>query len=185
MDPAGGKGRAESPATDDIFQILRDGEPRTRAGLAAMTGLARSTVASRVDALVELGLIRPVRPRASTGGRPPSQFAFNPGARPRRRPRRGTAGSRSADLAAGLLSSRRVELSIADSPDAVLDLVARLATSAADEAGRRRRPAARNRPPAPSSRTGAPPPPDHARLGRLRRPRPPAVVAVPSSWTTT
>jgi len=61
----------------DLFQILRDGQPRTRSELSKMTGLARSTVAMRVDSLVKLGLISPIGDAASTGGRPSTQFALN------------------------------------------------------------------------------------------------------------
>jgi len=65
----------------ELFQLLRDGVPRTRAELAKASGLARPTVAARVEALMHRGLIRPVGDAASTGGRPPSQFALNPGAK--------------------------------------------------------------------------------------------------------
>ena len=65
----------------ELFQMLRDGVPRTRAELAKSTGMARSTIAMRVDELMRLGLVTPVAGAASTGGRPPSQFALNPGAR--------------------------------------------------------------------------------------------------------
>lgn len=61
-----------------LFQLLRDGLPRTRAELAKSTGLSRPTVAQRIDQLLGLGLITPVSDAASTGGRPSSQFAFNP-----------------------------------------------------------------------------------------------------------
>ena len=64
-----------------LFQLLRDGQPRTRADLAKSTGLSRPTVAQRIDQLLGLGLITPVSDAASTGGRPSSQFAFNPQAR--------------------------------------------------------------------------------------------------------
>lgn len=64
-----------------LFQLLRDGVPRTRAELAKSTGLARSTVAARVDELMRMGLITPLADSVSTGGRPPSQFALNPSAR--------------------------------------------------------------------------------------------------------
>jgi len=64
-----------------LFQLLRDGVPRTRAELAKSTGLARSTIAARVDELMRMGLITPIADGVSTGGRPPSQFALNPGAR--------------------------------------------------------------------------------------------------------
>jgi glucokinase len=65
----------------ELFQLLRDGVPRTRAELAKATGLARSTIAARVDELMRMGLITPVADAVSTGGRPPSQFALNPAAR--------------------------------------------------------------------------------------------------------
>ena len=68
-------------AASELFQLLRDGQPYTRADLAERAGLARSTVGLRVDELLGLGLIAPVGEAASSGGRPPSQFALNPGAR--------------------------------------------------------------------------------------------------------
>ncbi|WP_336659878.1 ROK family transcriptional regulator [Leucobacter sp. USHLN153] len=64
-----------------LLQLFRDGEPRTRAKLAQVTGLSRPTVAQRIDQLIELGLIAPVADAASTGGRPSAQIAFNPRAR--------------------------------------------------------------------------------------------------------
>ncbi|SFN81156.1 ROK family transcriptional regulator [Mycetocola miduiensis] len=66
-------------ATSDIFQILRDGRPRTRTELARITGLARSTVGLRIDSLMQLGLIGPADTAPSTGGRPSSQFALTGG----------------------------------------------------------------------------------------------------------
>src|SRR3546814_17724313 len=65
----------------ELFQLLRDGVPRTRAELAKSTGLARSTIAARVDELMRIGLVTPIAETVSTGGRPPSQFALNPAAR--------------------------------------------------------------------------------------------------------
>ncbi|HWR86323.1 MAG TPA: sugar kinase, partial [Rhodoglobus sp.] len=65
----------------ELFQLLRDGQPRTRAELATLTGLGRSTIGLRVDELMELGLIAPVGDAISTGRRPSSQFALNAGAR--------------------------------------------------------------------------------------------------------
>jgi predicted NBD/HSP70 family sugar kinase len=46
-----------------------------------MTGLARSTVALRIDSLMELGLVAPVGDAVSTGGRPSSQFAMTSSSR--------------------------------------------------------------------------------------------------------
>jgi hypothetical protein len=44
-----------SARSGDLFQLLLDGAPRTRAELAVLTGLARSTIAARVDALMASG----------------------------------------------------------------------------------------------------------------------------------
>ncbi len=75
-EPDGHVNALGSSVTSDLFQILRDGRPRTRTELSAMTGLARSTVALRIDALMRLGLVGPVGDAVSTGGRPSSQFAI-------------------------------------------------------------------------------------------------------------
>ena len=65
----------------DLFQILRDGVPRTRSELATLTGFARSTISSRIDELLASGLITYVSDAVSTGGRPSAQVALNRGAR--------------------------------------------------------------------------------------------------------
>ncbi len=76
IDPRGQETLSGS-AQSEVFQILRDGKWRTRSELATLTGLARSTVAARVDALVRARLINSVANAASTGGRPSRQFAFD------------------------------------------------------------------------------------------------------------
>ncbi|MFE7707610.1 ROK family protein [Streptomyces sp. NPDC057486] len=70
-----------APGAGELLQLLRDGRPQTRAELARLTGLARSTVNIRVDALLASGLLAPSGRAASTGGRPPTRFVFNPQAR--------------------------------------------------------------------------------------------------------
>src|SRR4051812_50104114 len=65
----------------ELLQLLRDETPRTRAELAKLTGLARSTVGARVDALLASGLLAPSGEAVSTGGRPPGPFPLNPQAR--------------------------------------------------------------------------------------------------------
>lgn len=77
MIDARGQEALTGAAQSEVFQILRDRTPRTRSELAALTGLARSTVAARVDALLRVNLIAPVADAASTGGRPSHQFAFD------------------------------------------------------------------------------------------------------------
>nr|WP_247829297.1 ROK family transcriptional regulator [Arthrobacter antioxidans] len=106
----------------EIFQVLRDGRPRTRAELAQITGLARSTVAARVDILMGLGLVSPLGGAASTGGRPPSLFALNPSARVVIGADLGATHAVVilTDLAGEELARERQDISIADGPDAVL-----------------------------------------------------------------
>ncbi|MES1171125.1 MAG: ROK family transcriptional regulator [Actinomycetota bacterium] len=77
MIDARGQETLTGSAQSEIFQILRDGQPRTRSELATLTGLARSTVAARVDALLRARLITPIADAASTGGRPSRQFRFD------------------------------------------------------------------------------------------------------------
>src|SRR5690625_1809989 len=62
----------------EMFQLFRDGETHTRAGLTALTGQSRSTIAARLEMLTTLGLIGPAGEANSTGGRPPAVFAFTP-----------------------------------------------------------------------------------------------------------
>ncbi|GAB3130891.1 ROK family transcriptional regulator [Marisediminicola antarctica] len=116
----GGSSRA-----GDLFQLLRDGRPRTRAELAITTGLARSTVAARVDLLLASGLVAAVGEAASSGGRPPSRFAFNPGGRVVVAVDIGATHGVVAltDLACTVIDSHRRELDIAAGPRVVLDWV--------------------------------------------------------------
>ena len=114
-----------SARSGDLFQLLLDGAPRTRAELAVLTGLARSTIAARVDALMASGFVSAVGEGASSGGRPPSRFAFNPTARVVLGVDLGASHSVIAvtDLAGSVLASLRAEIAIDEGPEPVLDLV--------------------------------------------------------------
>ena len=105
-----------------LLQHLRDGVPRTRSELALVTGLGRSTVAQRVDALLASALVGPAGEATSTGGRPPTQFAFNPSARVVLAADVGATHVRLAvtDLAANVLASELVDLDVAVGPESVL-----------------------------------------------------------------
>ncbi|MCA4134370.1 ROK family transcriptional regulator [Arthrobacter sp. M4] len=107
----------------DLFQLLRDGKARTRAELALSTGLARSTVASRIDALMLSGLVGPAGEAVSSGGRPPSRFAFNPSARVVLAVDVGATHVNVAvtDLGGKVLAEHRLQQEVADGPEAVLD----------------------------------------------------------------
>jgi predicted NBD/HSP70 family sugar kinase len=121
-----------------LFQLLRDGKARTRAELALTTGLARSTVASRIDALIASGLVGPAGEATSSGGRPPSRFAFNPAVRVVLAVDVGATHVIVAvtDLSGEVLAEQRLAQDVADGPEAVLDRVVREGLSLVAGAGR-------------------------------------------------
>lgn len=108
--------------TKVLFQQLRDGRPRTRATLSAETGLARSTITERIDALLATGLLKHADKAGSTGGRPPTMFAFNPAARVVLAADIGATHAKLAvtDLAGTVLREDEQRIDIADAPDRVL-----------------------------------------------------------------
>ncbi|WP_179947897.1 ROK family transcriptional regulator [Agromyces aureus] len=130
----------DASGASELFQLLRDGAPRTRASLAQSTGLARSTVAARVDELMRLGLVTPVADAVSTGGRPPSQFALNPGARIVLAADFGASHATLAvtDLEGTVLAERSERRDIADGPEAVLGWMVSAAHELIDGLGRDR-----------------------------------------------
>ncbi|MCT9871496.1 ROK family transcriptional regulator [Paenarthrobacter aurescens] len=122
----------------DLFQLLRDGQARTRAELAVTTGLARSTVASRIDALITSGLVGPAGEASSSGGRPPSRFAFNPAARVVLAVDVGATHVIVAvtDLGGSILAERRLGQEVAEGPEIVLGRVISAGRELLTEAGR-------------------------------------------------
>jgi predicted NBD/HSP70 family sugar kinase len=106
-----------------ILQLVRSGQATTRADLAALTGLARSTVAQRVDALLARELLVPRGDSPSTGGRPPTVLAFNESAGVVLCGDLGATHSRVAvtDLGGTVLAQVRQEIAIAEGPAVVLD----------------------------------------------------------------
>jgi glucokinase len=114
-----------SSVASDLFQILRDGRPRTRSELSAITGLARSTVALRVDALMKLGLVDSVGDAVSTGGRPSSQFAIATSGRVVLGVDVGATHVRIAvsDLAGGVLAQDLERMDVSEGPEKVLSWV--------------------------------------------------------------
>ncbi|WP_393916121.1 ROK family transcriptional regulator [Halostreptopolyspora alba] len=126
------------PGTGMLLSLLRDGRPRTRSELAGITGLARSTVTQRVDSLLASGLIGPAGEAASTGGRPPTTFAFVPSARVVLAADLGATYARLAltDLAGELLTDTRADVDIAQGPRTVLDWVAENGRALLERAGR-------------------------------------------------
>ncbi|MEW9555699.1 ROK family transcriptional regulator [Nonomuraea sp. NPDC050783] len=61
----------------DVLTLISAGSATTRSDLARLTGLARSTISQRVDALIERGLVEEIESGESTGGRPPRQLRLH------------------------------------------------------------------------------------------------------------
>jgi glucokinase len=108
--------------TSDVFELLRDGQPRTRSQLADAAGMSRSTIAARIDVLMRLGLIAPYGEATSTGGRPPSLLALNLASHVVAGVDIGASHTSVAlaDLAGVVLAERRAELDVASGPEKVL-----------------------------------------------------------------
>ena len=67
-----------APATaGELLDLVRAGRAHTRSELRRLTGLSRTAVVTRVNALAEAGLLRVGEELASTGGRPPGALLFN------------------------------------------------------------------------------------------------------------
>lgn len=125
--------------TGDLFQLLRDGKPRTRSELADLTGLARTTVAARIDALLAMGLVGPAGEAASSGGRPPSKFAFNAGVRLVLAADIGAthASVAATDLNATILARHSEAIDIGEGPEPVLNRVIEIGRKLLEDVGRR------------------------------------------------
>ena len=108
-----------------VLRLIRSGDAVTRAALAQETGLARSTVAQRVDALLAAGLIYEAGDTQSTGGRRPARLAFNHRAGIVLAADLGATHSRLAvtDLAGGPLAEIAFDMDIAEGPEWILGLV--------------------------------------------------------------
>src|SRR5215207_3947254 len=108
-----------------VLSLIRDGKAVTRADLARQTGLARSTVAQRVEALLAHRLVYEAGGSASTGGRPPTLLAFNRGAGVGLVADLGATHSRLAvsDLSGSPLTERAYDTDVARDPEIVLGWV--------------------------------------------------------------
>jgi glucokinase-like ROK family protein len=121
-----------------MLSLIRQGRATTRADLAALTGMARSTVAQRVQALIAGQLVYESEEGASTGGRPPRTFVFNQAAGVVLAADLGATHSRIAmtDLAGEVLAEHAEELEIASGPEKVLAWLREAFDRLLDESGR-------------------------------------------------
>ena len=118
---SGTRGREGEPIAD-LLDLIRTGRATTRGELGQLTGLSRSTIASRIDALLEAGLVVEKGGAPSTGGRPPSLLGFNGEAGLVLSADLGATHSRIAvtDLDARILAETTADLDINDGPEPVL-----------------------------------------------------------------
>ena len=116
----------ETTGTAELISILRDGQARTRAELVQLTGLARSTVSLRLDALLAQKWILPVEDAIFSGGRPAVAFSFNNGARVVLAADLGATHARIGitDLNTTVLAELSTEVAIKDGPESVLTWLA-------------------------------------------------------------
>ena len=106
-----------------LLQLIREADGTTRADLSAVTGLARSTIAQRLDQLRAQGLLRELGESDSTGGRPPMMLAFNEDAGVVLAADLGATHSRLAvtNLGGTVLAEDSGDMAIASGPELVLD----------------------------------------------------------------
>jgi predicted NBD/HSP70 family sugar kinase len=137
---SGGNGSPSGTGAGAMLRLIRDGRASTRAELVALTGLARSTVAQRMDSLLAQRLVIPAGASASTGGRPPKTFAFNRNAGAVLAADLGATHSRVAvtDLAGDVMVQTRTDIPIAEGPDTVLAWLEETFDSLLSEAKRER-----------------------------------------------
>jgi predicted NBD/HSP70 family sugar kinase len=117
-------GRTGKMGPGDVLGLIREAGTVTRGELIVRSGLGRSTVAQRVDALLSGNLVREVG-GPSTGGRPASSLVFNPDAGVVLAADLGVTHSRVAltDLGGEVLGELRADVAIADGPERVLSWV--------------------------------------------------------------
>lgn len=116
-----------------ILNLVRSGSSSSRADIARSAGLSPSTVAVRVEALIESGYLREAGRGTSQGGRRPRHLEVNP-----------TTGAVCGvdlgahhasfalfDMAGRLVAERQLRMDIADGPDHILRWILEEATALA------------------------------------------------------
>lgn len=125
------------PGPGDVLELIRERGALTRGDVLEITGLSRMTVATRIDALLDAGLIIESGTARVAAGRPSRRLEFN------------TAHAHViaasvdtthttvalADLAGRVLLEDRVQMAVADGPDQTLDAIAQHSTQLLLRAG--------------------------------------------------
>jgi predicted NBD/HSP70 family sugar kinase len=121
-----------------LLQFIRQGQARTRRDLMELTGLARSTIAQRVDQLVSAGYVREGGVDVSTGGRRPNVLRIDEGSAVVLAAHIGTSHGRVAvvDLAGRTLAESAGPVAVAEGPGPLLDWTAARFQALLAETGR-------------------------------------------------
>lgn len=130
--------RAGGAGAGDVLALIRSGAATTRAQVMDQTGLSRSTVAQRLDALLRAGYLVETSRGDGGRGRPTSMLAINRMAGVVLVADVGASHSRCAvtDMAGEPMAERTFEVDVARGPDVVLGRIKRALWSLLDEAGR-------------------------------------------------
>ena len=118
--------RVPPTSAGNLLWLIRSGQARTRAEVQTITGLSRSTVAARLDALIGAGYLRDSTRDSSTGGRPAALLEFDASVKVVLAADLGATHARLAamDVSGDVLATCSDALRIADGPKPVLDWVA-------------------------------------------------------------
>ncbi len=126
-DPSPGPSSPPGQTPGEVLALISSGVAVTRAEIARHTGLARSTVSHRVDALIAHGFVDEDTEAPSTGGRPPRRLSLRTHGHAIAGVDIGASHCRVGllDVKGTLLAVREDPLTIADGPEAVLGHVER------------------------------------------------------------
>ena len=115
-----------SDTAGDLLELVRSERAVTRSDLRRLTGLSRTAVVTRVNALSDVGLLLLGEELSSTGGRPPGSLMFNRDAGVVLAAAIGRSRSQLAvfDLLGVELGSSSVDHEIGAGPDLVMPVVA-------------------------------------------------------------
>lgn len=113
------------PGVSDVLALFRATKSLTRADVMRLTGLSRSTVNQRLDALLNARMVVPYGEDAPTRGRPAGQFAFNSGRGVLLVADVGATGLRAAicDLTGTVCAEREIAADVATGPIPILTTV--------------------------------------------------------------
>ena len=121
----------------DVLNMIRSGKARTRGDVQEETGMSRMTVAQRVDLLLKAELIREAGSDRASGGRRPTQLAFNLQHSHMITATVETTSSRVAitDLGGDIVADDHLALAVDDGPEKVLEALTQVALNLLKKTG--------------------------------------------------